>query len=629
MDIDFALLNCAEQLFGDGQTQAAAEIYSRLYQTTGPFRLAGLRGLVWAQGSEAVDLLVAAMTQDDPQQRMFAIHLTADVPGEVATEKFVAVFAALAPDAQIVMLKELGSRGGQAAAATVAEAAHSEDQEVRLAAIEALGGLRGAAALDTLLRIAVEGDEPCQRLARTGLIRIGGADAQLLEVAERSEPALAVAAIRALGRRDTPGAVGLMAKLACDAASEKRTTAIEALGWLTDPQAVDVLVQLVVSPPMEKDLPAIEQSLGRALVKIKERADRAAPLLKELPAATDIARPVLVRQLSKSGTANALSAVRTALGSTHAATFDAAVTALASWPTSAAVDDLVRVIESAAVPEQKATALAGYLRIASASDDPAAMFRAVLEKVPSVSDKKMVLNEIGLKCESLEALDMTRSLLRQPQLQAAAAIATIRIGYKLRNSHEDAVRAVLTEVLAQVDHPDVQKRAQEVLNEVDKYEDHIKQWVAIGPFVDERITSGRESYTTVFEPEKPDAKGLAWKPLTQGIGSWDINLEATYGSLDHCTAYVRTMVWSPLDQEVQVEAGSDDALRIWVNGELIFNEYGERGAAPRQTVVPAKLRQGWNELKLKVVDHEGGWVFGCRIRQPNGGKLQGLKYEAR
>ena len=25
----------------------------------------------------------------------------------------------------------------------------------------------------------------------------------------------------------------------------------------------------------------------------------------------------------------------------------------------------------------------------------------------------------------------------------------------------------------------------------------------------------------------------------------------------------------------------------------------------------------------------GGWAFGCRVRKPNGAKLEGLKYEAR
>jgi len=257
------------------------------------------------------------------------------------------------------------------------------------------------------------------------------------------------------------------------------------------------------------------------------------------------------------------------------------------------------------------------------------MFLDLLKNVSSVNDKKLVLNEIGLNCESFEAVDMTQSLLVDPQLKATSAIATIRIAYKLRIHHKDETRKILENVLAKVDHPDVQKRAQEVLNDLDKYEDHIMQWVAIGPFVDQKILSGEQNYKTVFEPEKADTSDLEWKPLTLGIGSWDINLESTYGAIDHCSAFVRTMIWSPVDQDIQVEGGCDDALRMWVNGELVFDDYSIRGGSPRTMRAPAKLREGWNELKLKSVDHEGGWQFGCRVRRPNGTKIEGLKYEAR
>ena len=73
--------------------------------------------------------------------------------------------------------------------------------------------------------------------------------------------------------------------------------------------------------------------------------------------------------------------------------------------------------------------------------------------------RRAVLKEIGLKCESLEAVAATQSLLKDPQLKATAAIATIRIAYKLRLSHKDEARKILEHVLATVDDPDVQKRS--------------------------------------------------------------------------------------------------------------------------------------------------------------------------
>jgi HEAT repeat protein len=628
-DIDLALLNCAEMLLNGGDAQSAAKIYTALYKPNGPFRLAGLRGLVLAEPDKAADLLVSAIGQEDVQLAKWAIHLTVQVAGGDATGKFVELLDELPAAERVLMLKALGARGDQAAAPAIARAAGSEDTEIRLAAIEALGGLSGAEALDALLRAAVEGDEASQRAARASLVCIEGVEPRLTEIARSFDNGFDVEAIRALAARQARETTTLMSQLAKDDQRSKRAAAIDALGQLAAADNIDLLVDLAMDPKTTEDLPAIERSLGRVLMRIKAPTQRATPLLEVLPGASAKVRPVLVRQLSRSGTPEALTAVRAALQSTDSATSDAAVMALANWPNSAAGDDLIELIGSAPNPERKTLALDGYLRIASASDNPAAMFLDALQKVNSVDDKKLVLNEIGLNCASLEAIDMTQSLLDHPQLKASAAIATIRIAYKLRNSHRDTARRVLENVLAEVDHPDVQKRAQDVLNDIDKYQDHIMQWVAIGPFVDEKILSGEQSYKTVFEPEKADTSDLVWKPLTLGVGGWDINLEATYGSIDHCAAYVRTMIWSPRDQDIQVEGGSDDALRIWVNGKLVHNDYAVHGAAPRQTLAPATFRQGWNELKLKVVDHEGGWSFGCRIRKPNGTRIDGLKYEAR
>ena len=54
---------------------------------------------------------------------------------------------------------------------------------------------------------------------------------------------------------------------------------------------------------------------------------------------------------------------------------------------------------------------------------------------------------------------------------------------------------------------------------MDKYEDHIRQWVTVGPF-QESGKDGAAVYRTVFPPET-DPDGADWKPLTKGIGSWE------------------------------------------------------------------------------------------------------------
>jgi hypothetical protein len=302
------------------------------------------------------------------------------------------------------------------------------------------------------------------------------------------------------------------------------------------------------------------------------------------------------------------------------------VRALAGWPDAGAKDDLLELVATGASPQQKELALGGYLRMAAASEDPTAMYLRVLKRVDRVNDRKLVLEGLGLSSESPQALAVALEYLNDKDLQANAGLAAMRIAYKLRGRDEQLARAALHKVLEVVDHEDVHQRAREVLNELDQYQDHILDWVAAGPFT-EKGKDGPAVYATPFAPEKPGAEGVEWQLITKGIGSWEINLEATFGGLDFCAAYLRTRVWSEVEQDAQLEMGSDDGIKAWVNGKLVFDQWTESGAAPRQKRVKVRLAKGWNELMLKVVDQQGGWVGACRIRKPDGTALEGLKVE--
>ena len=162
---------------------------------------------------------------------------------------------------------------------------------------------------------------------------------------------------------------------------------------------------------------------------------------------------------------------------------------------------------------------------------------------------------------------------------------------------------------------------------MDKYEGHILEWMGAGPFM-KKGKKGDAIYEMTFDPEKPGAENVKWHKVTKGIGAWSINLETTFGGFDHCAAYLRTRVWSPQDQNARLEMGSDDAVKAWLNGKQVFSQWTEHGPAPRQHQAPVHLNKGWNELLLKVVDYQGGWEVGCRLRAPDGAALEGLKYSA-
>jgi hypothetical protein len=235
---------------------------------------------------------------------------------------------------------------------------------------------------------------------------------------------------------------------------------------------------------------------------------------------------------------------------------------------------------------------------------------------------------LGTQAESPGAIELALTFLDDKELGPTAGVAAVRIAYRLRDTHKKLARQALERVITEVNHDDVRQRAQEVLNDMDRFEGHLLNWLVVGPFV-EKGKDGTAVYDMVFDPEKPDAQDVQWVVLDKGIGTWDINLEAMLGSHDHCAAYLRTRVWCPQEQDAALEMGADDAVKAWLNGKLVYEKWTQNSAAPRQHRAEVRLKQGWNDLLLKAVDFEGGWVVACRVRARNGIAIDGLKVEAK
>ena len=94
---------------------------------------------------------------------------------------------------------------------------------------------------------------------------------------------------------------------------------------------------------------------------------------------------------------------------------------------------------------------------------------------------------------------------------------------------------------------------------------------------------------------------------TLDLGSGDIDNHVAYGSL---------RLWSPLEQPTTMYVGSDDAVKVWLNGELVHNNPVDRGASDYQEVFPVTLKQGTNALLVAIYEKGGGWsgFFGFEKR---------------
>ena len=108
--------------------------------------------------------------------------------------------------------------------------------------------------------------------------------------------------------------------------------------------------------------------------------------------------------------------------------------------------------------------------------------------------------------------------------------------------------------------------------------------------------------------------------------TWEVDLtKALKGS--QCVAYLRAKAWCPEAQAALLEVGSDDGVKIWLNGAVVHTNNVFRPLVPGQDKVEVQLREGWNDLMLKVSQGGGGWGASARLRSPGGGDIAGLRLE--
>jgi len=77
------------------------------------------------------------------------------------------------------------------------------------------------------------------------------------------------------------------------------------------------------------------------------------------------------------------------------------------------------------------------------------------------------------------------------------------------------------------------------------------------------------------------------------------------------SAYAATTIASEQDHTVRVRLGHDDPLRLWLNGELVYDGLQHNGMAT--TVIELPLRQGDNRILVKAANHDNtnfrAWLF--------------------
>jgi len=620
VEIDSAILNCARRLVEKGDGRSAVEIYREYYNGKYPehLRTAGLRGLVEASGPKAAAILVEAIKGDDPDIRRNAIAMMALIKDEKTTDTFVELCKVVPADGQELIVRSLAARGDVSAAPLIIEMTGSTQENVRLAALEALGDIGTPQAIPCLAKAAASATEREKQFARSSLARMrgDGIDKAFIHRINSGDSGSRIEVIRAIGLRlDCEPFATLHEVAKTDADDGIRREAIISMGRIGKPSDLETIVKLAIAPKSSGDRGAIKQAVSIVFNKMQNKDDQAKPVLAVLKTGPDDAKISLLSLLATPATANALKAVSAAVTSSNSKISDAAIRALGEWPNPAPVEQLYQIASSSTNQIHKILALRGYIRLTPLTKNPTACYVNALKLANRNDEIRQILGGLH-HAGTRKALEIAESYMNDQTLKAEAYMAAVKVSNVYCWEDRTRVRAMLDKIIADAPNDGIRNQARNVIRKMDEYKSVIASWKGTKSFAIPGVADGNRICETAFEPEKDfNSKDIVWQMvLPEFEGGGKLDLEKTYGGIDYCCAYLRTTIHSPIDQEARLKWRVDDYIKSWLNGK------------PTKDGI-IKLNKGANTFIVKVGDSGGGWSFVCEIVKPDDSRLEGLRFE--
>ncbi len=158
-----------------------------------------------------------------------------------------------------------------------------------------------------------------------------------------------------------------------------------------------------------------------------------------------------------------------------------------------------------------------------------------------------------------------------------------------------------------------------------KPDQFMRKWLFLGPV---QVPWKGEGY---FPDEQTSNKFFDAELLNPGrfepkvrIGETDYewaSLYSEYGVIDLTAAFDKWFVvayaWAQVDMAEETRGtlgiGSDDCIKVWLNGQLVHENRGGRGVVPDNDRVPVTFKKGQNQLVLQILNYGGSWGFACRL----------------
>jgi hypothetical protein len=97
-----------------------------------------------------------------------------------------------------------------------------------------------------------------------------------------------------------------------------------------------------------------------------------------------------------------------------------------------------------------------------------------------------------------------------------------------------------------------------------------------------------------------------------------IDLSNHYGGPSSCISYAFTRIISDAAKTVNLRFGSDDGIKIWLNGTAVYSNGSTGSWSLVEQSIPVNLIAGENRLLIKIKNSYGDYGFSARVSETDG-----------
>ena len=469
-------LKCADRHAAEKNYKKAVTIYQELEQKKFPLvtRIAAVRGWIIASGEKGIEIANEILTGDDNTLKSTVIGMIPELPETGKLKQMTNSFNNLDTELQVGFLSAVKERGDPIFLSLVNKASQSEEQSVRIAALDALATVGDTGSVILLARAASETKDPEQETARQSLYLMNaeGVNQTIVNHIASEEDPIKIELIYAIGERRIMKAADTVVSLAEGDNAKLRIAAYRALALIATGDQMPQLVSYLIKAQSNTERKEIERALVVIASNMSEDVQKSNAVLKVLPDVNDPdTKGSLYMVLGKIGEEQSLPVLRKALQGNDQELKTAAIRALSEWPDETPKDELLQVAQTSKQPTHKVLALRGYIGLLShisrdiSPEEQVANYRKALDLKPEAQEIRQILSGL-MNVRSMEAFKLAKAYLDNEEVKEEAASAVVRIGWSMSRRNPDEVKSVLQKVITITTSESTKDAAENILNRI-------------------------------------------------------------------------------------------------------------------------------------------------------------------